>query len=129
MRRHTCACSSSFRCRRQFQRPTLWQTFRRCACPSTADAGTGAYSERMKSMRKYVFSSTLERADWNNSVIIRGNVADAVARLKQEDGQDLVFYGHGPLGQTLLDHHLLDELRLCIHPLLVGSGKLLFHHR
>ena len=58
----------------------------------------------MKSMRKYVFSSTLERADWNNSVIIRGNVADAVARLKQEDGPDLAFYGHGPLGQTVLEH-------------------------
>jgi dihydrofolate reductase len=93
---------------------------------TTSDAGTGAYSERMKSIRKYVFSSTLQRADWNNSVLIRGNVADAVARLKQEDGQDLVFYGHGPLGQTLLEHHLLDELRLWIHPLLLGSGTLLF---
>ena len=93
---------------------------------ASSDAGTSAYSERMKSIRKYVFSSTLERADWNNSVIIRGDVADAVSRLKQEDGQDLVFYGHGPLGQTLLEHHLLDELRLWMHPLLVGSGTLLF---
>jgi dihydrofolate reductase len=59
-------------------------------------------------------------------VIIRGNVAEAVARLKQEEGQDLVFYGHGPLGQSLLEHHLLDELRLWIHPLLLGSGTLLF---
>jgi len=93
---------------------------------ATSDAGTSAYSERMKSIRKYVFSSTLERADWNNTMIIRDNVADAVSRLKQGDGQDLVFYGHGPLGQTLLEYHLLDELRLWIHPLLVGSGKLLF---
>lgn len=93
---------------------------------TTSEAGTGAYNEKMKSMRKYVFSSTLQRADWNNSQIIRGNVADAVARLKQEEGQDLIFYGHGPLGQTLLEHHLLDELRLWIHPLLVGSGTLLF---
>src|SRR5579884_849576 len=91
-----------------------------------SEAGTGAYNEKLKSIRKYVFSSTLQRADWNNSHIIRGNVADAVGRLKQEDGQDLVFYGHGPLGQTLLEHHLLDELRLWIHPLLVGSGTLLF---
>jgi dihydrofolate reductase len=93
---------------------------------AASDAGTDAYSERMKSIRKYVFSSTLQRADWNNSVIIRGNVAEAVARLKQEEGQDLVFYGHGPLGQSLLEHHLLDELRLWIHPLLLGSGTLLF---
>ena len=93
---------------------------------ATSGAGTSAYSARMTSMRKYVFSSTLERADWNNSVIIRGNVADAVSRLKQEDGQDLIFYGHGPLGQSVLEHHLLDELRLWIHPLLVGSGTLWF---
>ena len=82
------------------------------------------WNERLQ--RKDVFSSTLEKADWNNSVLIWGNVADAVARLKQEDGQDLVFYGHGPLGQTVLEHHLLDELRLWIHPLLVGSGTPFF---
>jgi len=93
---------------------------------ATSDAGTGAYNEKLKSICKYVFSSTLQRADWNNSHIIRGDVADAVTRLKQEEGQDLVFYGHGPLGQSLLEHHLLDELHLWIHPLFVGSGKLLF---
>ncbi len=93
---------------------------------TTSDAGTGAYNEKLKSIRKYVFSSTLQRADWTNSHIIRGNVAEAVVRLKQEEGQDLVFYGHGPLGQTLLEHHLLDELHLWMHPLFVGSGTLLF---
>jgi dihydrofolate reductase len=89
-------------------------------------ARTGDYADRMNSIRKYVFSSTLERADWNNSTIIRGDVAAEVAKLKQQDGQDLVMYGHGPLGQTLLEHGLLDELRFCIHPLLVGRGRLLF---
>ena len=89
-------------------------------------AATGDYIDRMNSIRKYVFSSTLQRADWNNSIIIKGDVPAAVARLKQEDGQDLVMYGHGPLGQTLLEHHLLDELRFWIHPLLVGHGTLLF---
>jgi dihydrofolate reductase len=53
-------------------------------------------------------------------------VAAAVADLKQQDGQDLVIYGHGLLGQTLLEHHLLDELRFAIYPLVVGGGKLLF---
>jgi dihydrofolate reductase len=89
-------------------------------------ARTGDYADRMNGIRKYVFSSTLERADWNNSTIIRGDVATEVAKLKQQDGQGLVIYGHGPLGQTLLEHGLLDELRFCIHPLLVGRGGLLF---
>jgi len=89
-------------------------------------ARTGDYADRMNGIRKYVFSSTLERADWNNSTIIRGDVATEVAKLKQQDGQGLVMYGHGPLGQTLLEHGLLDELRVWIHPILVGSGRLLF---
>jgi dihydrofolate reductase len=89
-------------------------------------ARTGDYADRMNNIRKYVFSSTLERADWNNSTIIRGDVAAEVAKLKQQDGQALVMYGHGPLGQTLLEHGLLDELRFSIHPILVGSGRLLF---
>ena len=86
----------------------------------------GEYAGRMNSIRKYVFSSTLEKADWHNSTIIRGNVAAEAGKLKQQDGQDLVMYGHGPLGQTLLEHHLLDELHFAIHPVLVGRGTLLF---
>jgi dihydrofolate reductase len=89
-------------------------------------AQTGEYPDRMNSIRKYVFSSTLARADWNNSTIIRGDVTAEAAKLKQQDGQDLAIYGHGLLSQTLLEHGLLDELRLAIHPLLVGRGKLLF---
>jgi dihydrofolate reductase len=80
----------------------------------------------MNSIRKYVFSSTLERADWHNSTIIRGDVAAEVRKLKQQTGRDLIMYGHGPLGQTLLEHHLLDELQLAINPLFVGCGTLLF---
>jgi dihydrofolate reductase len=87
---------------------------------------TGEYAEAINSIRKYVFSSTLRQAEWNNSTIITGNVAGEVTELKQQDGQDLILYGHGPLGRTLLDHHLLDELQFAVHPLLVGRGKLLF---
>lgn len=89
-------------------------------------AQTGDYADRINSMRKYVFSSTLERADWSNSTVIRGDVADEAGKLKQQDGQDLVIYGHGLLGQTLLAHSLLDELQFAIHPVVVGGGKLLF---
>jgi dihydrofolate reductase len=89
-------------------------------------ARTGALADRVNRIRKYVFSSTLDRADWSNSTIIRGDVATEAAGLKQQDGQDLTIYGHGRLGRTLLEHGLLDELRFSIHPLLVGHGKLLF---
>jgi dihydrofolate reductase len=60
---------------------------------------------------------------------VRGDVAAEVTKLKQQDGKDLVIYGHGPLGETLLEHDLLDELQFAVHPLLVGSGALLFRER
>jgi dihydrofolate reductase len=89
-------------------------------------ARTDPYASRINSMRKYVFSSTLEKADWNNSIVIRGDVAAEARKLKQQAGKDLVIYGHGLLGQTLLKHGLLDEFRVSIFPVLVGHGKLLF---
>jgi dihydrofolate reductase len=90
-------------------------------------ARTGAYAERLNSMPKYVFSSTLRKAEWNNSTIIQGDVVAEAARLKQQGGKALIIYGHGLLGQTLLQHHLLDEIHLSVHPVLVGRGNLLFH--
>jgi dihydrofolate reductase len=88
---------------------------------------TGAYGARINNIRKFVFSNTLEKAEWSNSSIISGDVAAQAAKLKQQDGNDLVIYGHGPLGQTLLEAGLLDELKLWIHPVLVGRRQLLFH--
>lgn len=87
---------------------------------------SGDYADRINGIHKYVFSSTLERGEWNNSTIISGDVVAEVARLKQQDGRDLVLYGHGRFGQTLLEHGLLDELRFSIHPVFVGRGTLLF---
>ncbi|GCE22052.1 dihydrofolate reductase family protein [Dictyobacter kobayashii] len=84
------------------------------------------WAERINTMPKYVFSSMLERAEWNNSTIIRGDVVEEVTRLKQQEGGDLLIYGHGLLGQTLLKHRLLDVLDLSIHPLVLGQGRLLF---
>jgi dihydrofolate reductase len=90
---------------------------------------TGPYAEAINAIRKYVFSSTLESADWNNSTVIRDDVVSAVTDLKQQDGGDLMIYGHGRLSKTLLEHHLVDEIRFSIHPVLVcavaagGSGK------
>jgi dihydrofolate reductase len=82
-----------------------------------------AYTRQINGIRKYVFSSTLKQADWRNSVLVRGDVAAEVAKLKREEGKDIMSYGHGPLGHTLLQHDLLDEIHFAIHPVLVGRGK------
>jgi dihydrofolate reductase len=84
------------------------------------------YVARLNTMRKYVFSSKLETAEWSNSTIVRGDVAAEVTKLKQQDGGDLLILGHGLLGETLLKHRLLDVLDLAIHPVLLGDGKPLF---
>src|SRR6202034_1687225 len=81
------------------------------------------YTRQMNGIRKYVFSSTLKNAEWKNSVLVRGDVVAEVAKLKREDGKDIMSYGHGPLGPALLEHDLLDEIQFWIHPVLVGRGK------
>jgi dihydrofolate reductase len=83
-------------------------------------------SDWMNNTRKYVASTTLESPEWNNSTVIEGDVADAVARLKLEDGKDIMVNGSGVLVRTLMHDHLLDELRLFLHPVVVGSGRRLF---
>jgi dihydrofolate reductase len=84
------------------------------------------WAERVNAMPKYVFSSKLESATWNNSTIVRGEVIPEVARLKQQDGGNLLIWGHGLLAETLLRHHLIDVIDLSIHPLVLGRGKLFF---
>jgi dihydrofolate reductase len=80
----------------------------------------------MNSTPKYVASSTLTSPDWNNSTVLEGDVATAVARLKEEDGMDITVNGSGALVRSLMRHHLLDELRLFVHPVVVGAGRRLF---
>lgn len=87
---------------------------------------TGAFAERISGIRKYVFSSTLRTVAWNNAVIVKDNVLREAVRLKREVPGDLAIYGHGQLAQTLLRDGLVDEIRLSIFPVTVGSGKLLF---
>lgn len=86
----------------------------------------GEFADRVNGIRKYVFSSRLEKADWNNSTIVRGDVATEVTKLKEQDGGDIAIFGHGRLAQTLLESGLTDELRLSVHPVLAGHGGLLF---
>jgi dihydrofolate reductase len=80
---------------------------------------TGPYADAINAIRKYVFSSTLESADWNNSTIIREDVVTAVTELKQKGGLDLMMYGYGRLTRTLIGNHLVDEIRFSVHPVLV----------
>jgi dihydrofolate reductase len=80
----------------------------------------------LNSIPKYVASRTLTSAEWNNSTIISGDVAEAVTALKQEAGGEIQVHGSGDLVQTLLRHDLVDEFRVLTAPVLVGSGKRLF---
>ena len=80
----------------------------------------------LNSARKYVASRTLDGVDWNNSVLLEGDAAEAVAALKAEDGPPLLVNGSSDLIQTLLAHDLVDELRIWTFPVVVGTGKRLF---
>jgi dihydrofolate reductase len=83
-------------------------------------------ADRINSFKKYVPSTTRDRLDWQNSVLIKGDVVPEIAKIKQQDGKDLLVFGSGTLVQTLLRHELVDELLLVIHPLILGGGKRLF---
>jgi dihydrofolate reductase len=87
--------------------------------------GTGDFGVRMNTMPKYVVTRTLDTAEWN-ATLIKGDVAQAVAELKQQPGQNLLIYGSADLVNTLMEHDLIDEYRLMLHPVVVGSGKRLF---
>jgi len=89
-------------------------------------SSTDPDAEIMNNYRKYVVSTSLERADWNNSSLIKGNVVEEVAKLKQQPGQDIGMSGSGTLVQSLLRHNLIDELNLLIYPVVLGRGKRLF---
>lgn len=82
---------------------------------------SGPYADAINAIRKYVFSSTLKHAEWNNSTIIRDDVLTAVTELKQQDGGDFMMYGYGRLSRTLLENHLVDEVRFSVHPVLVDT--------
>ena len=84
------------------------------------------WADRLTTMPKYVFSSTLEQADWSNSVIVRGDVVAEVTRLKQQDGGNLLVLGHGQLGETLLRERITDLIDLTVYPFLAGHGRLFF---
>ncbi|HET8568962.1 MAG TPA: dihydrofolate reductase family protein [Candidatus Limnocylindria bacterium] len=81
---------------------------------------------KLNSVRKYVASRTLRDVTWNNATLVRGDLADAVRRLKAEPGDEIQVHGSGELIQTLLRHGLVDEIRLWVFPVVLGTGKRLF---
>jgi dihydrofolate reductase len=86
----------------------------------------GGYADKMNSIAKFVVSTTLEKAEWTNSTLISGNVAEEVAKLKQQHDGDILINGSGDLIKTLMEHDLIDEYRLMVFPIVLGSGERLF---
>src|SRR3989441_8172217 len=85
------------------------------------------YTEVLSNSQKYVASTTLrEPLPWMNSTLLKGDTGDAVARLKEQPGKDLVVLGSGELSRTLMRRNLIDEYVLLIHPLILGSGRRMF---
>jgi dihydrofolate reductase len=86
----------------------------------------GDFAERFNSMPKYVVSSTLENPEWNNTTVLRGDVVQEVAQLKERHDRDVVVHGSPQLAQMLIEHDLVDALHLMVYPVVVGAGKRLF---
>lgn len=89
----------------------------------TDEAG---FADKFNSMPKYVVSTTLENPEWNNSTVIRGNLAEEIGKLKQQYQQDIVIHGSGQLLDSMMEEGLIDEYRLMIFPVVVGKGQRLF---
>jgi dihydrofolate reductase len=86
----------------------------------------GEFADKFNNMPKYVVSSTLDEPEWNNSTVLKGDVVEEVRKLKEEQDGDIVVHGSARLVQTLIEHDLVDELRLMVYPVVLGSGKRLF---
>jgi dihydrofolate reductase len=87
---------------------------------------SGAWADRLNSLPKYVVSSTLEEPKWSNSTVLKGDVVNEVSKLKRELAGDIVVYASYQLGRTLIEHDLVDELRLVVYPVVLGAGERLF---
>jgi dihydrofolate reductase len=86
----------------------------------------GDFADKFNTMPKYVVSSTLENPEWTSTTVLRGNVVEEVEKLKERYERDIVVHGSPQLAQTLIEHDLVDELRLMVYPVIVGAGKRLF---
>jgi dihydrofolate reductase len=94
------------------------------AWPTMED--TGEFGERMNSLPKFGASTTLTGVEWNNSNLIKGDVAAEISKLKQQTGKDILISGSRTLVQTLIQQDLIDQFNLLVYPVVLGSGKRLF---
>ena len=86
----------------------------------------GEFADKFNTMPKYVVSSTLEEPEWSNSTVLKGDLAEEVAKLRQAHDGDIVVHGSAQLVRALVEHDLVDELRLMVFPVVLGSGRRLF---
>ncbi|MFL5625031.1 MAG: dihydrofolate reductase family protein [Ktedonobacteraceae bacterium] len=93
--------------------------------PSVSE-GEKEYARKLNAMRKIVFSKTLEKAEWNNSKLMREVIPEEIEEMKHEPGKDMLIYGSASIVQTLTNLGLIDEYQLLVHPVVLGSGKPLF---
>ena len=93
-----------------------------------ASEGEKAYARALNAMRKIVFSRTLESVEWNNSTLRKEVVPEEIEQLKQEPGRDMLIYGSASIIQTLINHGLIDEYQVLLHPVILGGGKPLFQN-
>lgn len=93
------------------------------AWPQSQDEGAPYFNN----VRKYVVSTTLEKAEWHNSVLIPKDVIAEINKLKAQEGKDITVHGSATLAQTLMQHDLVDCYRLLVYPVVLGKGKRLFH--
>ncbi len=83
-------------------------------------------TNRMNSIRKYVFSRTLDKAEWNNTLLVKGDAADELDKLKNQASKDLYIFGSANLASTFIRHKMIDEYRLIVNPVALGKGGPLF---
>jgi dihydrofolate reductase len=94
------------------------------AWPQRTDVESGGVY--FNGVRKYVASNTLEKAEWNNSQLLKGNIIEEITKLKQQGGENLVVHGSGKLVLSLMQHDLVDMYRLLVYPVVLGKGQRLF---
>ena len=87
---------------------------------------SGEFADKFNGMPKYVVSTTMNQAEWNNSTVLEGDLGEAVSQLRRRHDGDIVVHGSAQLVQTLLERDLVDELRLMMFPVVLGQGKRLF---
>ncbi len=92
------------------------------AWPGRQDEGADYFN----GVRKYVVSTTLDKVEWNNSMLVKGDILEEITKLKQQDGKDIIVHGSATLVQTLIQHDLVDRYRLLVYPVVLGKGKRLF---